>query len=307
MSYYSMLDRVAATQIGFVTTGQLREVGVTRSHERTLIARGLLARERHGVYRLCGVAPTWVGVAMGAVLAAGPASALSHRSAAILWGLIDHSSEEGPLEITSSRRHRLKGVVVHRHDLPLDEITTRDRVPVTTPERTLLDLAESIEDERGLGRLCDEALRRRLCTVGRLHAVVQRHGGPGRRRLGPIHAVLADRIPGYDPGANDWELQMDRMWDRLGLPPAERQFRVRAGRRTYKVDRAIVDLKIAVEWNGYDPHGYRSNVDRDSDRRAELAAAGWYVLEFTAKSRPELICRAVLAVVADRRTRTAAV
>jgi very-short-patch-repair endonuclease len=70
------------------------------------------------------------------------------------------------------------------------------------------------------------------------------------------------------------------------------------------VDRAIVGLKIAIEWNGFDPHGYRSSMDRDSDRRAELAAAGWHVLEFTAKSRPELIGRAVLAVVADRTERT---
>ena len=103
--------------------------------------------------------------------------------------------------------------------------------------------------------------------MGRLHAVVKRHGGGGRRRLAPIQKVLADRIPGYDPGADDWEQRMDCLWDRLGLPPAQRQFRIRAGGHTYRVDRAIVAEKIAVEWDGYDPHGHRSNFDSDSDRR----------------------------------------
>jgi hypothetical protein len=172
---------------------------------------------------------------------------------------------------------------------------------VTSAERTLFDLAATTPAPE-LGRLCDEALRRRIVTLGRLHALVKVHGGGGRRRLEPIHAVLADRIAGYDPGANDWERRMDRMWDRLGLPAAERQYRVRVGRRTYRPDRAIVDLKIAVDWTGFDPHGLRGNVDRDSDRRAALAAAGWYPLDFTSRSRPEVICRAVLAVVAERRT-----
>jgi hypothetical protein len=94
---------------------------------------------------------------------------------------------------------------------------------------------------------------------------------------------------------------MDRVWDELGLPVSERQYRIRIGRRTYRPDRAIVDLKIAVEWTGFDPHGRRGNLDRDSDRRAALAAAGWYPLDFTSRSRPEVICRTVLAVVDERR------
>jgi very-short-patch-repair endonuclease len=94
---------------------------------------------------------------------------------------------------------------------------------------------------------------------------------------------------------------MDRLWEQLGLPRAERQYRVRVGRRTYRVDRAIVALKIAVEWNGFDPHGFRSNFDNDSDRRAALAAAGWHCLDFTSRSRPDVICRAVEALVAERR------
>ncbi len=301
MTPYSMLDQVGRRQHGLVTSRQLAELGFTADQVRRLVTCRRLTRLRHGVYRLCGVEPTWQSMALAVVLAAGEGAVLSHRSAGVLWSLLDRHEEAGSLEVTADRLCRLDGVIAHRQRLGPAEVTRRQGIPVTSAERTLFDLAATTPAPE-LGRLCDEALRRRIVTLGRLHALVKVHGGGGRRRLEPIHAVLADRIAGYDPGANDWERRMDRMWDRLGLPAAERQYRVRVGRRTYRPDRAIVDLKIAVDWTGFDPHGLRGNVDRDSDRRAALAAAGWYPLDFTSRSRPEVICRAVLAVVAERRT-----
>jgi hypothetical protein len=151
-----------------------------------------------------------------------------------------------------------------------------------------------------LGSICDEALRRRNTTLRRLRSIVEQNRMSGRRRLQSIEQVLADRIPGYDPGANDWEQRMDRMWDKWGLPPATRQHRLRLGGHTYVLDRAIVDLKIAIEWNGFETHGSRTGFDRDSDRRARLSAAGWFPLDFTSRTSPELICETVHAVVAER-------
>jgi hypothetical protein len=193
-----------------------------------LVGAGRLLWVRRGVYRLRGVEPTWQSAALAAVLAAGEGAVLSHRSAAVLWGLLDRHRESGPLEVIVRSQCRLDGVRAHRHRLAPAETTRRLAIPVTTAERTLLDLAQSIP-EGELGRLCDEALRRRLTTLARLQAVVDAHRGGGRRRLRPIQAVLADQVPGYDPGANDWEQRMDRLWDQLGLPPAERQYRVRVG------------------------------------------------------------------------------
>jgi hypothetical protein len=283
-----------------VTAAQLACLAYSSDEVRLLVATERLIRVRHGVYRLCGVEPDWRSMALAAVLAAGEATVLSHRSAGVLWGLLDQHHEAGPLELIVPRRCRLEGVHAHRNRLPTAEMTRRLAIPVTTAERTLLDLAQSTPGPE-LGRLCDEALRRRVAALPRLRALVEAHRGGGRRRLEPIRAVLADRMPGYDPGANDWEQRMDRLWDQLGLPPAERQYRVRVGRRTYRLDRAIVALRIAVEWNGFDPHGFRHQFDRDSDRRAELASAGWLCLDFTTRSRPDVICRAVQAVVAERR------
>jgi very-short-patch-repair endonuclease len=302
MNAGSELEVLAHRQLGLVARMQLAALGYSRRQIELLVISGLLLPVRRGVYRTWGATPSWRMYAMAAVLAtgAGTGAVLSHRSAAVLWDLIDEHEESGPLEITSSRGCRLDGVRAHCADIRQREGTRRFGVPVTTAERTLLDLANTVDAEE-LGRLCDEALRRRILTVGGLRAVVDAHPGPGRRKLKPILAVLSDRIPGYDPGANEWELRMDRMWDQLGLPGAERQYRVRIGGKTFRLDRAVVDLKIAVEWNGFNPHGHRGNLDRDSDRRAALAAAGWYPLDFTSRSRPETILRTVLAVVEERR------
>lgn len=237
---------------------------------------------------------------MAAVLAAGSDAVLSHRSAAVLWGFLQRQDEHGPLELTRSVRSSLGDVRVHRHLVLANDRTIYLNIPVTTAARTLLDLAEST-DSVELGAVCDDALRRRLVTLNDLEATFAQHTGRGRRRLGPMRSVLADRDAGYNPGANGWEQEMDRMWDRMGLPPAVRQFPIRTAARLYIPDRAIVELKVAVEWNGYERHGLRSRFDYDSDRRADLAAAGWYPLDFTSRSSPALICQTVLAVVEERR------
>ena len=294
------LDRLAGPQYGVVSCAQLTSLGMKPGAAGWLATTGRARPLRRGAYRLCGAAPSWRGTALGAVLAAGEGAVLSHRSAAALWGLLDPGRDAGPLEITCARRIRRTGVRAHRHRMDADERTTRGSIPVTTVERTLLDLAESC-DRVAIGRHIDEAVRRGLTTVDRLRRAVGRHGRRGRRRDRTFWAAMADRGAGFDPGANDWEQRMDRMWDRMGLPAAERQYRIRvAGGRSYRPDRAIVDARIAIDWNGFDAHGRRASFDADSERRNRLAAAGWFPLDFTSRSDPALIGRTVRAVYARR-------
>jgi very-short-patch-repair endonuclease len=225
---------------------------------------------------------------------------LSHSSAGILWGLLGQHDQAGAIEVTHRRDRELPGVMVHRHGLRESSATVRFGIPVTTVERTILDLAERTETV-DIGLYMDDALRRDLTTPGRLAAEAATVEHHGRRRLRPYLQALEDRGLGYDPGANDWEQRMDRMWDRLGLPPARRQYRLRIAGRTFKLDRAIVEAKIAVEWNGHSPHGERSRFDYDSDRRALLIGAGWLPLDFTSRSSPELIRKTVLSAYEQRR------
>jgi hypothetical protein len=297
------LDRLASRQLGLVTCDQLDHIGFGRPARETALAARRLHPVRKGVYRLPGMAPTWESAVLAAVLAAGPDAVASHMSAALLWDLFDGPLPTGlpsAIHVTGTRQRRLRGVRLHR--LPLDsrERTRRRSIPVTTPARTLFDLA-SILDAEALGRCTDEALRRRLLNLGELRGVFEEHTGGGRRRLQPLKAVLADRAPGFDPGANDWELRMDELWDTLGLPAAVRQYPVRVDNRRYRVDRAIPELKLAVEWVGNEFHGLNGRFARDRMRISDLVQAGWDVLEVTPQWTPKRVHETVMAKVAERR------
>jgi very-short-patch-repair endonuclease len=151
-----------------------------------------------------------------------------------------------------------------------------------------------------LGECVDDAIRRRLIVLKRLHRLVDELAAAHHRRLGPIKRVLVERPTSFRPDDSDFETRMNRMWEELGLPPAERQARVVLDGRTYRLDRAIVDRKIAIEWDSDRFHSYPSDRDHDSNRRARLVAAGWHVIPVTGKTTPELLARAVLRLYEDR-------
>jgi hypothetical protein len=224
-------------------------------------------------------------------------------SAALLWNLFDGRLPTGAhdaIHIIAPGQHRLAGVRLHRQSLGSRERTRYRSIPVTTPARTLLDLAGMLDADQ-LGRCTDEALRRRLVTLEELRRVFDRHSGGGRRRLQPLRAVLAIRVPGFDPGANDWEQRMDRLWDMLGLPPAVRQHTVRVGAHHYRVDRAMPELKLAVEWVGKEFHSLQGRFVRDRLRISDLVQAGWDVIEVTPQWTPKRLRATVMAKVAARR------
>ena len=140
-----------------------------------------------------------------------------------------------------------------------------------------------------------EALRRGAVDLRELRRIVDLHAGGGRRRLAPVRLVLAERLPGYNPGANDWEKRMDRLWDDLGLPTAERQYSIVAGGVRRRVDRAIPEVRLAVEWVGHGYHGQVGRFSRDRIRISDLVQSGWDVLEVTPGWTPERLRATVLA------------
>jgi hypothetical protein len=297
------IDRIASRQLALVTSTQLDDIGFGRGAREKWLATGRLKRVRRGIYILPGVAPTWEAWVLAAVLAAGQHAVVSHLTAAQLWQLFDGPPPESArhsIHITAPSLHRLAGVKLHRCRLDDRERTRYRSIPVTTPTRTLFDLAAMLEADQ-LGRCVDEALRRRLVTVKELARQLQQHAGAGRRRLRPLQAVLADRLPGFDPGANKWEQRMDRQWEQLGLPASRRQYWVRLASGRCRVDRAVPELKLAVEWVGKAYHSLDGRYARDRIRISDLVQAGWDVIEVTPEWSPKRIYATVMAKVAERR------
>ncbi len=286
--------------------------------QRTLFRQGRLVPLRHGVARLAGVHPSWEQAVMAAVLAAGRGAVVSHVTAARLWGFVDDSRQgrrtaeqagAGRIHLTCATQTRVDGVAGHRRGLGPAARTVRAGIPATTAEQTLVDVAAAV-GATGLGAWVDDGLRRGVVDLGRLRRAAERDTGPGRGRLEPLRVVLAERLPGYTSGDSAWERRMDDVWDELGLPAAVRQHQVQVAGRAYRIDRAIPELRIGVEWDGYAFHGrYRADFDRASLRRAALQAAGWEILNVTSRWTPEQVRGAVMAVVGRRtveRQRTAA-
>ena len=96
-----------------------------------------------------------------------------------------------------------------------------------------------------------------------------------------VRSVLADRLPGYDPGDSDLETRVLRTIVGFGLPPPVQQDRVRIGRKTYKLDLAYPDLLSGFDIDSWRYHGQRSPFTDDRTRRNVLELAGWKIYQFT--------------------------
>ena len=296
------LYRVASRNLELITAAQLRHEGFSEAQVWTRLHRRQLVRVRRGVYRLGGAPLTWERSVLAAVLVCAPATVASHLTAGALWCPAVIPRANGTIHLTSPRQGRLAGVQVHRANLPNWQRSEWDGVPVTRPERTIFDLAGGVDaggvDPGILARCTDDLIRRRLLRLERLADLARRYARSDRAAV--LQQLLADRLPGYVAHDSDWEERMDALYDSLGLPAAVRQYPVVTPKGTYRVDRAIVELRIAIEWNGYRWHGQRASFDHDSDRAADLASVGWQLLAFTAKTSPERLVAAVRGAVRDR-------
>ena len=117
---------------------------------------------------------------MAAVLACGAEAALSHQSAAALWRIVPRWPSATHVIAPSDRRH--SGIHVHRSPNP--DATTHYGIRVSTPARTLVDLADVLNPKQ-LTRALNEAQVQRLITPAELATLFTRYRGRRTSRLTP--------------------------------------------------------------------------------------------------------------------------
>ncbi len=231
-----------------------------------------------GVYRLTSVPISARQAAMAALLWAGDDAVVSHVTAGALWALDGLQAERVDLWVPSRRAPRSPLVEVHRGTVDAIDRRRVESIWVTSPARTLIDLAAVLEAEV-LETALESALRRGLTTPGSIERRLMSLGGRGRRGTGQLRALIDDRGKG---AALEFELEV-RIWRLLrsaGLRPV-RQYSVRYDGRTYRLDFAWPALRVAVEADGFDAHGGRGAFERDHARLAVLCAHGWRVVPVT--------------------------
>jgi len=260
-------------QHGVVTRAQLLELGLSARRIERRVASGRLHPVWRGVYAVGRPQLGRLGRWMAASLACGPGAVLSHGSAAALWefgpelpGLVEVSLPPG----RSSRR---AGIRAHRRAalLPAD-VTAREGIPVTSPVRTLIDLATQLPPGR-LERAVNEADKLGRVRADTLRASLDEHRGePGvaalRALLDPLSFRLSD---------SELETSFRPIARAAGLPTPETKARVNG----YEVDFFWPELGIVVETDGLRYHRTASQQRRGLERDQAHLAAGMWPIRFS--------------------------
>lgn len=275
------LVQKATSQHGLLTVPDLEALGVSRSERRTLVRHGTLVPIHRGVYVLGSESPSWDQRLRAAILAPGTLRVASHRSALRLHGMRSVDTEI-EVAVRHPARSRLDGVIVHRSvDLIARDITDVRGIAVTTVARSLVD-AGLIFPATEVARLVDHAIAIGQVTRAELRGVRRRVGEHGRTGVVSLDAAV-DALPEAAECADSGpEVDLLRLIVGAGLPVPTIQFpvTVRTGRQRF-IDLAYPEQKLALEYDGVEPHTTPEAFVRDRIRQNELVELGWRVLRYT--------------------------
>jgi len=232
---------------------------------------------------------------MAAVLACGTSAVLSYRSAAALWGIL--RTARTMIEVTAAQgRHPKPGIQLHSDLLAADEITTLRGIPVTTPARTLLDLA-AVLDRHQLERAMSEAEVLRLTGALSLEELLARH--PRRRCAATLHTLLDAGHSGVS--RSELEDRFLRFLSLSSLPLPELNVPMQVNGDWIESDCVWRPQRVIVELDGHATHGTRAAFERDRKRDRALQANGWRVVRVTwrqLRDSPEAIAGDLRALLA---------
>jgi hypothetical protein len=284
---------LAGRQRGLVTRDQLYELGLTRDAIDNRVKSARLHALHRGVYLVGHAVPVEDARELGAVLACGPGAVVSHRSAAGLWRLLPEPTGDPDVTVPGRDCRRERGIRVHLvAALDRRDVRTVRGIPVTTPARTLLDLA-AVVTTRELERAVADAQTRRLVRRSDLLALLARVGSrpgvPALRSL--LDSEIAPALP-----RSEAEERFLALIGRAELPTPEVNVRIGG----HEVDFLWRHQGLVVEVDGFRFHSSRAAFERDRLRDAQLGAAGLRVLRVTWRQivdRPEaLVARIATAL-----------
>jgi Transcriptional regulator, AbiEi antitoxin/Protein of unknown function (DUF559) len=257
---------MAARQHGLVTTEQIVAAGLDRSGISKRVRAGRLHPLYRGVYALGHRRLSREARWMAAVLAAGDGAVLSHLAAAVHWNIWRRSVTGIDVLVPGNRRAR-NGFRVHRcRHLDPRDTTTHHGIPITTPARTLVDLADTLTEHQLANVIHEAAFRNRFDERATEQAMSRAPGRP----LATLHAALQAHATGSAGTRSALEDRFLETW--TGPTP-----RVNTKVHGIEVDLYWPEEDLVVEIDG---HGHeRPRTKRDDEQRdGALEANGVTVL-----------------------------
>jgi Protein of unknown function (DUF559) len=268
-----LIRELAECQHGVVARRQLLDAGLAKGLIQERLRVRLLVPIHRGVYAVghgrVDLPHRW----MAAVLACGDRAALPHGSAAHLWDL---RFSRGPVEVTRLAGGRPRAGILLRQTSTLapEDLTRESGIPVTTLERTLLDIAADLDAGR-LERVVVAADRSGRLRWGRLQRALEE--GKGRPGVARLRRVAEEVDPGAAEVRSGLEVDFLALCRKAGLPAPAVNVLV-AGRL---VDFLWPERRVIVEVDSYRYHGDRSAFERDHRSTLILETAGYAVHRIT--------------------------
>ncbi|HEV2757626.1 MAG TPA: type IV toxin-antitoxin system AbiEi family antitoxin domain-containing protein [Actinomycetota bacterium] len=270
--------RLAGRQHGVVIRQQVIEAGVTKSMLERRIRHGRFVRLHPGVYAVAGAPRTFEQRCFAAAAWGGAGAVVSHETAAHLWRMTEAPPSGSDV---SSPRKRTRPPPSIRMHLSSD-LRGRDKgrlrnVPVTSPARTLVDVAGVWPEAR-----VDEALQRAVVT-GCVSTRLLRERIAGMPRRGSRGAAVLRRL--LRDSCLRLESPLERAVARVladaELPAFCREHPVYAQGRVFYVDFAWPHFRVGIEADGRRWHSEAGAFEADRERQNLLTTAGWRLLRVT--------------------------
>ena len=230
------LRALAAAQHGVISRSQAGKAGFTSSAIRHRVARGDWEQLTANVFRLAGTTASDQQRAHAAVLDV-PDALVSHEAGAAVWEWPGFRFR--PPHVVhplGANLVRSSLAIVHSSThLPPSHRAVHHGIPITTPVRTLFDLASRVHPLR-LARLVDTAWAMRLVTGAVLHDALENHAERGRPGIQIMRKLLADRPRTYRPPDSNLEARFQEIARSMGMTTLRRQVEVGAEGWVGRVD-----------------------------------------------------------------------
>lgn len=244
----------------------LGPLGYSKSAVGRARAAGRLHLLHRGVYAVGHTKLSVEGHCLAAMLACGPGSLISHRSAAWLWGLTNASPWPFAVTVPGSRRARPPFAIHFARDLRAADHALERNIPVTALPRTLLDYAATVSTRR-LEKGIERAEELRLLDLGAIDELLGRTVGH------PGHGRLRRALELYRPAPftrSGLELRFLEMVAAAGLPLPTTGF----NELGHELDVYWPQYGLVVELDLFETHGTRGAFERDRLRQEDLLLEG---------------------------------
>lgn len=164
------LFRLAAEQGGYFSAAQAKAVGYTYQAQAYHVEAGNWMRIARGIFRLTDWVPNVHDDLARWTLWSRGRAVVSHETALAVHGIGEFEARRVNLTVPPGFSMRDPGVTLHRAELPDVDVADRTGFKVTTPTRSLIDIAAVTLDDEQLGRAIQDAREAGLISIRTLRA-----------------------------------------------------------------------------------------------------------------------------------------